>query len=453
MSIFPAAFLETMQQQLGCEYSAFLNALHQISPISLRLNPQKPSERFADNPPVPWCAQGRYLAERPVFTIDPIFHAGGYYVQEASSMYLSAIMSHFDMTNKPLRILDLCAAPGGKSTLLAAEMSKDSFLLANEVIKQRSHILAENLVKWGASNTFASCNDVKDMALLHGFFDMVLIDAPCSGEGMFRKDSAAINEWSPAHVRLCAARQRRILADALPLLAPAGLLVYCTCTFNPQENEEQIEWLDREMGWQPLSLPHETAWAIEKGHFYPHRLSGEGFFVQCMKRHSDKHSDKLPQKNKDLHRAGKNNATYNEIARKKLPDIGYWLAKPDNFVFVEDRGECYAIPADNYEAWVKIKQALYLNKQGLHLGKWAKNGLIPSPELALSTDIAAAVPDCSLTLPQALDFLRRQTSLPPENLPKGWQTVSFEGLRLGWIKVVDDRINNYYPQEWRIKYL
>ncbi|MEO6758980.1 MAG: RsmB/NOP family class I SAM-dependent RNA methyltransferase, partial [Saprospiraceae bacterium] len=242
--MLPPPFERQMQVLLGAAWPNFAAALGTPAPVSIRLNPAKhlPEPLLPTEAAVPWHPQGRYLAERPVFTLDPGFHAGGYYVQEASSMFLYEALRQTVDFSKKLNVLDLCAAPGGKSTLLADLVGPDSLLVANELIRSRVNSLRENLEKWGAPNVAVTSGEAGDFAGLEGFFDLIVADAPCSGEGLFRKDPAAMGEWSPAAVELCSLRQQRILSEVLPALAPGGILVYSTCTYNTAENEAQVEW-------------------------------------------------------------------------------------------------------------------------------------------------------------------------------------------------------------------
>jgi len=288
----PADFVSRTKPLLGDEWEAFENALQAESPVSIRLNPAKifPNEKLeildlaADI--VPWASHAYYLKERPVFTLDPLFHAGCYYVQEASSMYLETIVKQY--ITEPVTALDLCAAPGGKSTHLLSILPKDSRLIANEVIRSRVNILSENLTKWGCPNAVATNNDSRELGRNTGFFDFILIDAPCSGEGMFRKDRKAIHEWSVEHVKLCAERQRRIVADCWNGLKTNGLLIYSTCTYNREENEENIEWIVKELG----------ADILETKRFWPHRSQGEGFFIAALRKTSDNESAVVKTANK-----------------------------------------------------------------------------------------------------------------------------------------------------------
>ena len=247
MISLPTAFTERMQQLLGNESETFFQALVSESPTSIRLNPEKTANTdlpFSEllSRQVPWCSNGYYLKERPSFTSDPLLHGGAYYVQEASSMFLQVVLQQIT-GDTPLRVLDLCAAPGGKSTLLANNLPKDSLLVSNEVIKSRASILKENIIKWGYDHIVVTNSDPNRFTGMKGAFDMILVDAPCSGEGMFRKDEKAITEWSENNLCLCEERQKRILSDVWDALAPGGYLVYSTCTYNPGENEDILNWI------------------------------------------------------------------------------------------------------------------------------------------------------------------------------------------------------------------
>ena len=288
--MFPADFINDLRDSLGTERAdRIVAALSSEPEVSVRVNPFKLSlnalrEHFGPlaGDPVPWAAdEAFYLTERPSFTLDPLFHAGAYYVQEASSMYVGVLFEGakaalLDGAGRAsgLRVLDLCAAPGGKTTQLLSHLDAASMLVANEVVPSRATILAENVARWGCSNVAVTSSDPAAFGPLRGFFDIAVVDAPCSGEGMFRKDERAVAEWSPANVQLCAARQRRILADFWPSLVAGGFLIYSTCTFNRQEDEDNVDWICRELG----------AGCLDMRHFYPGEDRGEGFFAALLRK-------------------------------------------------------------------------------------------------------------------------------------------------------------------------
>lgn len=261
----PASFIDYTRSLLGDEeYDKLAVALQQEPPVSIRLNDGKISSLVANGnrtmKKVPWSSEGFYLDERLTFTFDPLFHAGCYYVQEASSMFVEQVLRQY--VTEPVVMLDLCAAPGGKSTHARSVLPEGSLLVANEVIRNRSQILAENLTKWGHPDVVVTNNDPADFSSLPSFFDVILTDVPCSGEGMFRKDPVAIEEWSPENVEICWQRQRRIIADIWPGLKPGGILIYSTCTYNTKEDEENVRWIQQEFGAEPLTLEIREEWNI-----------------------------------------------------------------------------------------------------------------------------------------------------------------------------------------------
>lgn len=286
----PEAFIRNIRRDIPGDADALFSVLDGTPPVSVRWNPYK-TQSPAEGIPVAWCRYGRYLPERPSFTTDPLFHAGAYYVQEASSMFVEHLLRS---TTEPegARILDLCAAPGGKATLYSTLAGGDGIVIANEVIRSRALILADNIRKWGIGNTMVTNNDPAHFAGLGEWFDAVAVDAPCSGEGMFRKSPEARGEWSEANVRLCAARQRRIVSDAWAALRPGGVLIYSTCTFNRTEDEENVRWIAEELGGEDAGAMVPPDWGIEEREaggvrcfrLWPHRIAGEGFFAAAIRK-------------------------------------------------------------------------------------------------------------------------------------------------------------------------
>lgn len=255
----PIDFITRTRALLGDEYTELEKALMADVPVSIRMNPKK-SDKHPEATPVPWSHWGYYLPERLSFTFDPLFQNGTYYVQEASSMFLEQAIKAY--VKDPVVCLDLCAAPGGKSTHLLSLLPEGSVLVSNEVIRSRSYILAENIQKWGYPNHVVTNNDPAELGELTHLFDVIVTDVPCSGEGMFRKDTDSTGEWSVANVELCASRQRRILHDIWNALKPGGLLVYSTCTYNTEEDEENIQYIIDELGAEPLSIPIDHTWGV-----------------------------------------------------------------------------------------------------------------------------------------------------------------------------------------------
>ncbi len=439
----PPAFVEQMQHQLDAESDAFFKALESPSPVSIRFHSQKQTKWKENFGGVKWNTKGVYLQERPVFTLDPVFQAGAYYVQEASSMFVEEAFRQCFPGNEAIRALDLCAAPGGKSTLLASALPAGSLLLSNEVIRSRYQILKYNLTKWGLPNSHVSQHDSKDFKQLSGFFDLVLVDAPCSGEGLFRKDPKAQGEWSPEHVQHCAARQKRILAEAIELVKPGGFLIYCTCTYNEYENQANAEWLEKAFPVQSFPLEHPESWQLverDRGlQFYPHRVEGEGFYLACFRKMGDAPKIKpvnipvltpLPRKQRDL----------------LLP----WIQNPDTLNFgVDHQGNIRAWLKEQQDEVQQIATNLRRITIGFEVGIFKGKDFIPAPELALHTALHQEVQQVDVDRLTALQFLKKENISIPD-LPKGWTLIKHQGLGLGWVKVLPNRINNYYPKNWRI---
>ncbi|GHT05079.1 rRNA cytosine-C5-methyltransferase [Bacteroidia bacterium] len=451
----PADFIVRTKALLGDEWDAFEQALNADSPTSIRLNPFKrpipnPKESAISLPcmqgeggdagtvPVPWASNAYYLEERPSFTLDPLFHAGNYYVQEASSMALETIIQ--SQVTQPVRVLDLCAAPGGKSTQLSAVLPEGSLLVANEVIRTRANILSENLTKWGNPHTIVSNNDPAEIGKLGAFFDVIVVDAPCSGEGMFRKDPASIGEWSVANVRLCAERQRRIVADVWPTLRPGGLLIYSTCTYNRDENEENIFWMCRELGASVVEEPRR---------FMPHRTKGEGFFIAAVRKPDSApvcHCGRDPQSlEKKRHHADKGGA----VAWRVAP----LLANPDQFRFFEDKTGFTAIPIDDVTDYLFLQVRLKIISAGVLLGEMKGKDFIPSHSLAMSCALSPdAFPTLELDKTTALIYLKKEAlQNVAVDLPKGHILVTYLGCPLGFVKNIGNRANNLYPHKWRVR--
>lgn len=431
-----------MQEQLGTEYPDFEAALQTETPISVRLNPAKAYVNPDWTEHIPWTKYGYYLPERPVFTLDPAFHAGAYYVQEASSMVIEEIMKQHAPQNGPLKVLDLCAAPGGKTTHLASLLGPDDLLVANEVIKGRVGILRENLMKWGYPNVIVSQQDPETFADLEGFFDVVLVDAPCSGEGMFRKTPEATSEWSENSVELCSSRQKRILSAAAMLVAPNGLLLYSTCTYNRSENQDNAHWLTRTLDFEVLDIPVPEAWGVVQANpglqFYPHRLKGEGFYIAAFR-----------NKGRD-ERFVKSRPQLSRLSRQLTEQVKTWVNAEEYEFFQKNDGGIVVLKSDLMPAIGSVLKALQKRSSGLELGHFKGKDFVPSHALALSTLLPAETPSVDLNERQALLFLKKE----PFELPtaaSGWIAMKYKNLSLGWAKAVGPRFNNYLPTDWRIR--
>lgn len=449
--MLPESFLKQITQQLDVNLSDFQNALSSPPPISIRLNSLKQINWPENSGTVKWNTNGLYLKKRPIFTLDPLFHAGTYYVQEASSMFLAQAIAQTSSLERPMKVLDLCAAPGGKSTLISSMLPPGSILLANEVINNRYQILQENLLKWGTDNWVTSNHDSKDFKNLKSYFDLVVVDAPCSGEGLFRKNPKAIQEWSPNHVQLCSGRQKRILADAAELVSPGGILIYSTCTYNDSENEDNVRWLMETFPFTKVNLTLQPDWGIvEKAmgyQFYPHLVQGEGFYLSCLRKKDAENRSSTPKKKK----RNKPNR-FVSLTKKQLPLISPWLENPTLFDFyTNDQGQVYAFPVVSTESILHLASLLPRLNPTLQIGTIKGRDFIPSPGLALSLNICKDIPFITLDKTNALLYLKRENFSLGEVIPQGWFLIQYEGHNLGWAKGLKRRVNNYYPKQWRIR--
>ena len=447
---FPENFLESLAGEPGFDAENFNNAHQTIPPLtSIRLNPFKKTANKTDGQ-VSWCSEGYYLATRPSFTFDPLFHAGAYYVQEASSMFIDHIIKHIRPSEEEnIKVLDLCAAPGGKSTLLNSAIGPDDLLVSNEIIKTRVPVLCDNLNRWGTANSIVTNNDPKDFGRLPGFFDMMLVDAPCSGSGMFRKDPQAMNEWSETNVSLCHQRQERILADVYPALKQDGYLIYSTCSYSHQENEDILDWLCREFDMESIRIPIYKEWGIVETEsteqkawgyrFYPGKVKGEGLFAACLRKRGQ--ADESATFKAKGHQ---------KLALQAIEQVKKYLLKPDELYYSTVNEEWLAISRAHKESLDTLQRHLYIKKSGVRIGKLAGKDLIPDHELALNLLVdKAQFLQTELTYEQAIQYLRRD-NVDLAVADKGWSLMTYQNLPLGWAKLLPNRINNYYPKELRI---
>lgn len=420
----PLAFTDYTRSLFGDNlYHTFLKGLGETVPVSIRLNPFKLAETTHKvnpelNPhPIPWCKDGYWLETRPNFTFDPLLHAGAYYVQEASSMFLSHVLQH--LVKQPVMALDLCAAPGGKTTCARASLPIGSFLFSNEPIGKRAQILAENVQKFGHEGVAVTNNYPRDYKKTKLGFDVIIADVPCSGEGMFRKDPQSIEEWSLQNVENCWQLQRSIIADIWDNLKPGGILIYSTCTFNAHEDEENIAWILNEYEAELLSVPTEEAWNITGSlidnplkdgrefpvyRFIPGKTRGEGIFMAIIRKR------------------GENNA----LNSKTTIDID--------------------------KAIVEARKRLRILSHGVKDGMQKGKNVIPDHTLALSfsTD-KSAYPNVEVDYQTAIAYLRHEAIVLSSDAPRGIVLLTYKGYPIGFAKNLGNRANNLYPQEWRIK--
>lgn len=459
----PASFTDSTRALLGDEeYRKLAVALQQESPVSIRLNGDKMKSAFDYQKCVPWSGNGFYLDQRLTFTFDPLFHAGCYYVQEASSMFVEQVLKRY--VTEPVLMLDLCAAPGGKSTHARSLLPVGSLLVANEVIRNRSQILAENLTKWGHPDVVVTNNDPSDFGRLGSFFDVILTDVPCSGEGMFRKDAGAIDEWSVENVEICWQRQRRIIADIWPCLKPGGLLIYSTCTYNTKEDEENIDWMMREFGAEALPLDIPQEWNVIANllagtdfpvyRFLPHHIIGEGFFLAVVRKPLDAESDEPEQ----LRRSSKKSATEKgknkpqAITKEMIKIAGSWLNDAEDYTLSAEDVRIAAYPTRFLDELAVLKQTLRVVLAGVALGEVKGKDLIPDHALAMSKLLKSGTfPSEELTYEQAISYLRKEAISLSAEAPRGFVLVTYRDTPLGFVKNIGNRANNLYPQEWRIR--
>ena len=440
-----------MRQQLGPEADDLFRSLNTEPSVSIRLNDKIDVLTFdCDTDEVPWHIDGYYLDERPQFTLDPLFHAGCYYVQEASSMFIEQALAQYVRPESV--VLDLCAAPGGKSTLISQYLGQDGLLLANEVVRQRVFILSENIQKWGNGNTIVTHNAPAEFGeKCRNLFDCILVDAPCSGEGMFRKDMQAREEWSLKQVQLCAERQRSILMDVWDALKPGGILIYSTCTFNQQENEQNIQWLCDCLGADILPLAYDPAWGIKEGkdgigyHFYPHHTRGEGFYICCLRK---RHEDFAPFRIKPPKKPASQPLHPEYIQQMKT-----WLQHPEQWAIRLTDRFATAYPAKYKELIDYLYTFLTCISTGFGLGEERGKGIAPQHSLSMVKDLRReAFHNVPLNREQALSYLRTE-ALSLSDVPLGMLLLTYEGVPLGFAKNVGNRQNNLYPNEWRIRHL
>ena len=471
----PVSFADYTRTLLGDEdYKELVTSLESEQSVSIRLNPLKPFAFRSGEHAVPWCTSGFYLEERPTFTFDPLFHAGCYYVQEASSMFVEQALKQY-MGEEPVVMLDLCAAPGGKSTHIRSLLPDNSLLIANEVIRNRSQILAENLTKWGHPDVVVTNSDPSDFTPLEDFFDVILTDVPCSGEGMFRKDPVAISEWSPENVEICRQRQRRIIADIWPCLKPGGILIYSTCTYNTKENEENIRWIRDEFGAEVLPLDVAEEWNITgnllggegeslKGfpvyHFLPHKTKGEGFFLAALRKPEVEEEENVVFSFSKVKAAKKKDkkggaVTSSPVSKENRTLAGSWLnsENAERYALLAEEKEVKAFPQQYMDELAAMKQYLKVVQAGVLIGEVKGKDLSPAHALAMSASLLRqdAFDTEEVSYEQAIAYLRKEAIALSETAPRGYVLLTYRNIPLGFVKNIGNRANNLYPQEWRIR--
>lgn len=491
----PVLFTDYTRTLLGGdEYNHLSEALDEDQPISIRLNHDKLnltvntsvqqinssfSILHSQLNKVPWASTGYYLPGRLTFTFDPLFHAGCYYVQEAASMFVEQVLRQY-VSEESVTMLDLCAAPGGKSTLARSALSADSLLVANEVIRNRSQILAENLTKWGHPGVVVTNNDPADFSSLEGFFDVILTDVPCSGEGMFRKDPVAVSEWSRENVEICWQRQRRIISDIWPCLKPGGILIYSTCTYNTKEDEENVRWMCDEFRAEVLPLDIQEEWEITGNlltgedfpvyRFLPHKTKGEGFFLAVVRKprmsilnagaerpFALRRASEMPgRRNENSREKGRKpqgkGTRAPELSKEQLSSLRQWLLNSDDYELTLNGSGVSAFPQRRLAELSELQLSLRIVQAGVGLAELKGKDWLPCHALAMSRVLN---PDAfvreEVSYEQAIAYLRKEAITLSDAAPRGVVLLTYKEVPLGFVKNIGNRANNLYPQEWRIR--
>lgn len=456
----PKDFTAYTQELMGEDlYNKFLAGMEQEPPTSIRLNPFKCPANVKiteeeHSQVVPWCpSTGRYLSSRRNFTFDPLLHAGLYYVQEAASMLVDFVIRKYIHT--PVRMLDLCAAPGGKSTALRSALPEGSLLFSNEPMRTRSQILAENLQKFGHPDVIVTNNYPRDYKKSKLQFDVILTDVPCSGEGMFRKDEGAIKEWSTQNVTNCWQLQREIVSDIWNCLKPGGILIYSTCTFNAHEDEENVDWIKDNLGAELLPLDIDSSWNITGSlindepmyHFIPGISKGEGLFLAVLRKEGNSEVDEEKNGKEKRNKKEKNNKGKNVVA---VPND--WLSNRREWSYQSTEAGIYAIDSQWKSVLDEANKHLKVIHAGIKMANQKGKDLIPDHSLALSTETnKEKFPRVELSYEEAIQYLRKEAITLPSNTPKGYVLITHKDIPIGWMKNIGNRANNLYPQEWKIK--
>ncbi len=441
----PEGFIEEIRDIPGIDHEMLFAALDGNPSVGVRTNSRKDcGDLFAGAAPVPWCRSGFYLDQRPKFTLMPELHAGGFYVQDPSSMILRTI-TEMICGGKPSVVIDFCASPGGKTTAAIDALPDGSVVIANEFEPSRVGALKENITKWGYPGVAVTNAPTSAFRSLSERADIAIVDAPCSGEGMMRKDPDARKQWSPALVEQCARLQRDILADAAETVRPGGYLVYSTCTFNTAENEKMLDFIGDELGLESFDTGIAEAFGISSGfsarpalRFMPHITRGEGLFAGVFRKPG---SSPLTVSER-LTRPGKRN----------LAEGHHLLDRPEGYEFSTIGNKSFAVPGKLANLLSMLPKKTRISCSGVELGETKGKDFIPSPSLALSCALKRGVyPEVSLSREEALAFLRREVITLPSSTEKGFCLICYGGLPLGWAKNIGNRANNLFPQAWRIR--
>jgi 16S rRNA C967 or C1407 C5-methylase (RsmB/RsmF family)/NOL1/NOP2/fmu family ribosome biogenesis protein len=444
----PVDFCERIRLQFP-DGNDLLSALDTAPVTSIRLHPEKirwihGTSLFPDATAVAWNALGRVLHQRPSFSHDPLYHAGVYYPQESSSMFVRHVLECLFGKEKHLTALDLCAAPGGKSIELIDFLGQEGRVISNEIIRGRNAVLRENLSRHGLANFIVTNAEASHLSVIAAEADIVLIDAPCSGEGMFRKDQSARTEWSIGQVNLCSRRQKDIVSQVAPYMKKGSVIIYSTCTFAPEENDLQTEHTLGNKEWEHVRIPLDGLSGpvyTEKGvAFLPHRVPGEGFYIAAFRKLSD---GILPRDRKPR-------VHFRSLHKKELILASQLLPQSHHRIVTDPEGNWFVSPfsAGILNTWAAHAM---ISLPGTPLGRWMVDQFLPAHEWALSVQAPyMSFPSVELSEDQALDYLRLGTDLP--SLPtKGVHLITHRGAGLGWAKNLGNRWNNQLPREWKLR--
>src|SRR5205809_4227374 len=348
-------------------------------------------------------------------------------------MFLEQAFKQTVDLSRRLRILDLSAAPGGKSIHIQSLISKDSLLVSNEVIRSRANILRDNVIKWGSNNVVETSNDPKSFVRLRNYFDAVVVDAPCSGSGLFRRDEQAIDQWSENNVQLCSQRQQRILADVWPALKKDGILIYSTCSYSNEENESILDWMMNEFGVESCELIVDEKWNIDKvrsamgavGYrFWPYKMKGEGFFIAALRKREGEDEPEVNAKVKVKKRFELANNYEREL-------LSRWVSK-DQEEFVKNGSKVFAIPRKLLKDVDVLADSLHIVYFGTAIGEIMRDKLIPNHAFALSKLISDDIERVELSYDNAISYLKRKDLKNVIIQNKGWQMVTYQRRPLGW---------------------
>ena len=455
----PSDLIAKLAQAYPEHASRIVETLETPPSVSLRLNPARtlsarPLAELEDGT-IPWLPaelEGYWLSERPLFALDPLWHAGAYYVQDASAMTLATIWEQLDWHTPPRLALDLCAAPGGKSTLLRDLLPKETLLVSNEILPKRCKILVENMVKWcGADQMIITQEEPQRLTpLLRGACDLILVDAPCSGEGLMRRDEEARRMWSPQLIADCVTRQRAILQEAIRMLAPEGILLYATCTLNQEENDQMIQWLLDHYPCELIDLSRFAeritgAYATSYGlHLWPGIVRGEGQYLAALRLTDIVETPSEGRKAKGLTRT----------SRQELAGLS-WLSEPTSADYFTIGDRIYQLTPEAAQLLATAyREHLAVATPGLEIASMRHQAKGYEPSFALlhhKLYDAIKLPSLELPLEEALRYLRGEALTTESSTERGFTTITYRGIPLGLAHSTGTRLNNLYPKPYRLR--